>query len=68
MSIDGYADNLKLKSSYQVSGGIFYAAHCTGAKRINPATTFSHHHHFCHPCRSIASSIITTIATPVPRS
>ena len=35
MSIDGYADIFKLKSSYQVSGGIFYAAHCMGAKRIN---------------------------------
>jgi hypothetical protein len=49
MSIDGYADNFKLKSSYQVSGGIFYAAHCTGANIINPATTLPHHHHFCCP-------------------
>jgi hypothetical protein len=32
MSIDGYADNFKLKSSFQESGGIFYAAHCMEQK------------------------------------
>jgi hypothetical protein len=66
MSIDGYADNFKLKSSFQVSGGISYAAHCMGGKIINPDTTLPHHHHFCHPCCSITTSIITSIATPVP--
>ena len=44
MSINGYADNFNFNCSFQVSGVIFYAPHCSGAKIISSATTLPHHH------------------------
>ena len=56
--------NFKVVIKYQVA--FFDGAHCTWAKIINPVTILPTHDHFCHPYRPITSSIITTIATPLP--